>query len=206
MAKRGRPRDFEREEALQRAMELFWDRGYEATTLADLQKVMGNITAPSFYAAFGSKEQVFKEAVELYCRTEGSPLMQALEEGKTARESIGGMLSAALVSFSQPGKPRGCMLVQGAMNTASENQGIQEYARCHRGQTVKMFRKRLEKGVADGDVPGGVDLTAAATFYSTFIQGLSIQARDGASVKALKAATDGAMAAWDALTAPRRQA
>src|SRR5882724_2067699 len=95
MSRTGRPREFDRDEALQRAMELFWAQGYEGTTLAYLQKAMGGITAPSFYAAFGSKEALFKEAVELYCKTEGAPIVKALAEAPTTRASIEGLLRAA---------------------------------------------------------------------------------------------------------------
>src|ERR671931_1576682 len=98
MSRTGRPRDFDRDEALQRATQLFWGQGYEATTLADLQKAMGGITAPSFYAAFGSKEELFREAVELYKRTEGAPIAKALSEGPTARSSVEAMLRASAES------------------------------------------------------------------------------------------------------------
>jgi AcrR family transcriptional regulator len=84
MSRIGRPREFDRDEALKKAVELFWAQGYEGTTLADLQKAMGGITAPSFYAAFGSKEALFKEAVELYHRTQGAPVVKALTETPTA--------------------------------------------------------------------------------------------------------------------------
>src|SRR5262249_19342434 len=95
MSRTGRPREFDRDEALREAMEIFWAQGYEATTLADLQKAMGGITAPSFYAAFGSKEALFREAVELYKKTQGAPILEALTEGPTARASIEGVLRAA---------------------------------------------------------------------------------------------------------------
>src|SRR5688572_25410961 len=87
VARRGRPRSFDREEALRRAMEIFWALGYEGATLTDLQEAMGGITAPSFYAAFGSKESLFREAVELYKKTQGAPIAKALAEGPTARSS-----------------------------------------------------------------------------------------------------------------------
>src|SRR5437762_7214529 len=96
MSQIGRPREFDRQEALERAMELFWAQGYEGTTLADLQKAMGGITAPSFYAAFGSKEALFREVVDLYKGTQGAPVLKALMQGSTSRASIEGMLRAAV--------------------------------------------------------------------------------------------------------------
>ena len=95
MTQLGRPRSFDRKVALRRAMEVFWALGYEGATLNELQEAMGGITPPSFYAAFGSKEQLFREAVELYSTTLGVPMMQALEEGPSARASIEALLNAA---------------------------------------------------------------------------------------------------------------
>ena len=85
MNRTGRPREFDRQKALRRAMELFWAQGYEGTMLTDLQNVMGGIAAPSFYAAFGSKEALFKESVEFYDQTQGSPMVKTLIETPTAR-------------------------------------------------------------------------------------------------------------------------
>jgi AcrR family transcriptional regulator len=99
-------------------MELFWARGYEGTTLEDLQAAMGGISPPSFYNAFGSKEQLFRDAVDLYIATVGGPTVRALQEGKTAREAVETMLRLTAESFSRPGKPHGCMLVLGATNCA----------------------------------------------------------------------------------------
>src|SRR5215467_9072078 len=129
MSRTGRPREFDRDEALQRAMQLFWAQGYEGTTLADLQKAMGGITAPSFYAAFGSKEELFREAVELYKKTEGMPILKELMEGPTARESIEAMLKAATESICGKNNPRGCLMVLGGINCATANKGIEDFLR-----------------------------------------------------------------------------
>src|SRR5580704_6384498 len=99
MAQRGRPRGFNRAHALSQSMEVFWALGYEGATLTALQEAMGGITAPSFYAAFGSKEKLFREAVELYSRTLGIPMMHALDQGPTARASVDGLLDAAVEAF-----------------------------------------------------------------------------------------------------------
>jgi AcrR family transcriptional regulator len=210
MTQRGRPRSFDRELALRRAMEVFWALGYEGATLNDLQKAMGGITPPSFYAAFGSKEELFREAVDLYSRTLGVPMMKALAENPTARASIEGLLETAVESFCKPGLPRGCMLVLGAINNAPANNSVQDYLRGLRARRRKVIQKRLERGVSERELPSGLDLAALASFYTTVVDGLAIQARDGAPRKALKFAVRCAMAAWDSMvgvpeeTAPDR--
>jgi AcrR family transcriptional regulator len=201
MARRGRPRSFDREEALRRAMKIFWAQGYEGATLTDLQDAMGGITAPSFYAAFGSKESLFREAVELYKKTEGAPMIHALTEGSTSRESIEALLYAAVESFSCPNTPHGCMIVLGAINCMRANRDVEDYLRDMRSIRQKTIRRRLRRGVTEGDLPPGLDLTALASFYTTVLDGLAIQARDGASRKTLKATVGCAMAAWDKLVA-----
>jgi AcrR family transcriptional regulator len=202
MAKRGRPRSFDRNQALCQAQHLFWARGYEGVTLADLQAAMGGITAPSFYAAFGSKESLFREIVELHRQTEGRAPAVALSAGATAREAVEALLRTAAESFSQPGKPSGCLLVVGAMNCAQANSGIADFLHDMRQGRQKVIRQRLQRGVREGDLPKGIDLAALAFFYITVLDGLALQARDGASRKALMAAIDGAMAAWGMLTRP----
>jgi AcrR family transcriptional regulator len=203
MALRGRPRTFDRNKALERAMEAFWAHGYEGTSLLDLQKAMGGITPPSFYAAFGSKEQLFKEAAKLHGDKVGAPVFEALMGGASARDSIEGMLRAAAAAFTQPGKPHGCMFVLGAINCSPSNHKIKEHLQGLKTMRVNFFRARLERGVKDGDVPKGADLDSMVIFYSTFLNGLAVQACDGTSRAELLTAIDGAMASWDALVSPR---
>lgn len=201
MPQRGRPRGFDRDEVLQRAMEVFWALGYEGATLADLQAAMGGIAAPSFYAAFGSKEELFREAVELYRGTVGAPIVRALTEQPTARAAIEAMLHEAADSFCSGDKPRGCLIVLGAMNCARASKTVQDHLHLIRVQAPELIRQRLERGVAEGDLPAGLDLAAIAAFYTTVLHGLAIRARDGASRKALMDAVNGAMTAWETLTA-----
>jgi AcrR family transcriptional regulator len=201
MTRRGRPRSFDRQDALRQAMEIFWAVGYEGATLTDLQEAMGGITAPSFYAAFGSKEELFREAVELYSRTLGVPMMKGLAEEPTARASMEALLEAAVEAFCKPGKPRGCMLVLGAMNSMPANKNVQDYLRGLRARRQKAVQRRLRRGVAEGELPPGLDHAALASFYTTVMDGLAIQARDGASRKALKFAVRCAMTAWDTVVA-----
>ena len=201
MARRGRPRSFDREVALRRAMEVFWALGYEGATLTGLQEAMGGITAPSFYAAFGSKEDLFREAVELYSKTLGVPMMKALAEEPTARASLEALLQAAVEAFCRPGKPRGCLLVLGVINSMPANKSVRDHLRGLRARRQKVIQERLQRGVAEGELPSGLDLGALASFYTTVVDGLAIQARDGASRKVLKFAVRCAMAAWDTVVA-----
>jgi len=199
MARLGRPRGFDREKALLRAMQVFWARGYEGATLAGLQKAMGGIAAPSFYAAFGSKEKLFREAVELYSKTLGAPMMESLAEGPTARASIETLLLAAVEAFCKPGAPRGCMFVLSAINTLPANKGVRDSLRALRARRRLAIRRRLERGAAEGELPASLDFNALAAFYTAVVDGLALQARDGAPRKALVFAVRCAMASWDAM-------
>lgn len=195
----GRPREFDRDRALAWAMELFWAQGYEATTLADLQKAMGNITAPSFYAAFGSKEDLFREAVELYKETQGAAILKALEEGPTARDSVEAMLRASVDLVCGNGHPRGCLIVLSAVNCSSANQSVEEFLRVQRALREKLLRQRLRRGISDGDVPASADINGIVSFYISILDGMALQARDGAPRKALRDLVTWGMAAWDAM-------
>jgi AcrR family transcriptional regulator len=201
MARSGRPRSFDRADALRQAMEVFWALGYEGATLTGLQEAMGGIAAPSFYAAFGSKEELFREAVELYSKTLGIPMIKVLSEEPTARAAIEALLRAAVEAFCKPGKPRGCMLVLAAMNSMPANKSVQDHLRGLRARRQKLIQQRLQRGVAEGELPSGLDVSALASFYTTVLDGLAIQARDGASRKALTFAVGCAMAAWDTVVA-----
>ncbi len=200
MAKRGRPAGFDRGEALQRAMELFWERGYEGTTLEDLQAAMGDISPTSLYHAFGSKEALFRQAAEKYQETVGGPALRALNGSPTAREAIHQMLRLTAESFCRPGKPHGCMLVLGAINCTPANAGPQNYLQSIRRAAPKVIKRRLKRAVDEGDLPASTNISAIASFYATILHGLAVEAGDGASRTALMAAVDGAMAAWRALT------
>ncbi|XXY44198.1 TetR/AcrR family transcriptional regulator [Sorangium sp. So ce269] len=202
MAGRGRPRSFDRAAALRRAMEVFWERGYEGTSLTDLTTAMG-INSPSLYAAFGCKESLFREAVSLYNEVEGAAVTRAMSEEPTARRAVEAMLRGNAEAYVSPGKPSGCMIVLAATLGTQESEAVRSHlAEVRRGALVELQR-RLDRGVAEGDLPAGTDTAALAAFYTTVLQGLSIQARDGASREALLAVVDCAMAAWDVLARPR---
>jgi AcrR family transcriptional regulator len=202
MAERGRPRAFDRDDALRRAMEVFWAKGYDRASLSDLTSAMG-INSPSLYAAFGSKEALFQEAVTLYGEVEGADIWNSIEQGRTAKDSVAGFLHSTAVAFTQPGKPAGCLIVLGALHSSDTSENSCSVLRGIRLQNLAMLRDRLERAVAEGDLPATIDTNAIAAFYVTVQQGMSIQARDGASREMLQAIADGAMASWDRLTAPQ---
>jgi AcrR family transcriptional regulator len=198
-ARRGRPRTFDRQEALCAALRVFREHGYEGTSLAELQKAMGDLSPPSLYAAFGSKEELFKEAVELYRKHIGALAARALEQATTTKAAIDALLRSTIAAVTEAGEPRGCLLVQGALNCSPEGEDVQNYLHELRSETHRMVTKRFKAGLAAADIPADTDVAALASFYTTVIHGLAIQARDGASRASLTAAVDCAMAAWDAL-------
>ncbi|MBW7565208.1 TetR/AcrR family transcriptional regulator [Chromobacterium subtsugae] len=179
MSVRGRPRSFDREQALRSAMRVFWAKGYDATQLAELTKVM-NIKPPSFYAAFRSKEAIFREAVELYLHSEGSASMRALASAATTAEAIHGMLLASVDTVLASPGANGCLLILGLVNCEPDNVALQDYLRQIRQHTIQLIQSRLEDGVGKGELPADADCKQLANFYFTVIQGISLQARDGA--------------------------
>lgn len=199
-ARGGRPLGFDRDEALRRAMELFWEVGYDGATTESLQAAMGGLSAPSLYNAFGSKEDLFKAAVDLYVVDMCQPPLEALERAPTAREGMAAMLGAAIEGFTQPGRPQGCLLMSGATRCGRGGQGGQAYLETIRRGAPEGIRSRLARGVAEGDVPAGTDLDAVAEFYATVAQGLALRAGDHAGRAALLTTAAGAMAAWAGMT------
>lgn len=204
MSPRGRPRGFDREAALRAAVELFWERGYEGTSLTDLTSAMG-IRAPSLYAAFGSKEDLFREAVALYQSEQDAPVSQAERDHPTAKDAIEAVLRRAAVAYSNPNSPRGCMVVLAALNCTPEHESVREFLSGCRLNSEGVLRRRLDQGVADGDVPAETKTSTVAAFYLTVMHGMSIQARDGFSRETLDAVTDSALLAWDGLMGIRPQ-
>lgn len=198
MTERGRPRSFDRAAALQRAMEVFWAQGYDGTSMTDLIAAMA-VNSPSIYAAFGSKEALFREAVALYRATEGGRIWGAMTTAPSARAAIDTVLRVSAEEFTRIRKPRGCLIVLGALHTDDGNEAVHRELQELRAENMKMLLLRLKRGVVEGELPDGPDWRAIATFYITVQQGMSIQARDGASRRALLAVADCAMAAWDGL-------
>jgi AcrR family transcriptional regulator len=187
---RGRPRAFDRDKALAAAMEVFWRKGFEATSISDLTEAMG-INPPSLYAAFGDKEQLFLEAAEAYGRRRGDECPYCDEP--TARGAIEKLLTYMARELSANDQPRGCMMAMAAATSANASTRLQKILAEKRTANREHLRARIKQGIADGDVPADADASALADFYVTIKSGLSMQARDGASRKSLLATVERAM-------------
>jgi AcrR family transcriptional regulator len=201
-ASRGRPRSFDRAAALDRAMQVFWQRGYEGTSLSDLTAAMG-INAPSLYAAFGAKEALFTEAVDLYQSIEGAASQRALDDAPTAKAGFAALLRYHAAHYAAPDRPPGCMVILSGIVGGPENRSIREMLTARRNEGMAGMAARIRRGLREGDVSKGADAAAIAAFYAAILQGMSIQARDGAGPTVLRAIAEGAIAAWDELVAAK---
>jgi TetR/AcrR family transcriptional regulator, copper-responsive repressor len=179
---RGRPRAFDREAALTKAMHLFWSKGYP----------------PSLYAAFGDKQRLFEESVGCYQAGEGSFAARALTEEETAKAAIARLLKEAASNFTAWPSPPGCMVVLAAINCADEDEGIATFLRERRMMAERKIRERIKQGASQGELPPGVNVAALAAFVAAVFQGMSVKARDGASRNELETIAAQAMAAWPA--------
>ncbi|MBO6900038.1 MAG: TetR/AcrR family transcriptional regulator [Rhizobiaceae bacterium] len=195
---RGRPRTFDREKALRRAMMVFWERGYEAASLEDLTEAMG-INRPSLYSAFGRKEDLFREAVALYDTIETAPIVNAVEDSPTAYAGIEAALKRNIEVFTRAKTPRGCLVTLALLSGRKENSEIRDFLCENRRSGQALLRRRIERGIAEGDVPAKADPDRMALFYTTVIHGLSVQAKDGITHEDLCSTADAALAAWDRL-------
>ena len=195
MAVIGRPRGFDRDAALEAAMLLFWRKGFAATSMSDLCDAMG-ISSPSLYAAFGSKEALYLEAVEYYARTIGPPVWDKLAEGATARAGIENLLIAWTESLPKSrATPAGCMALLAAVGDEWPATIVRVVKKV-RLEMLGTLRSRLETAVAKGELPASTDIDGLSRFYLSVFQGMAVQAKDGATSAELRSVAAAAMAAW----------
>jgi AcrR family transcriptional regulator len=195
MAITGRPSGFDRGAALETAMLLFWRKGFAATSMNDLCDAMG-IRSPSLYAAFGSKEALYLEAVQHYVRTIGPPVWDKLVEATTARAGVENLLLAGTQTLPESGAmPAGCMAMLAGVSDEWPA-AITDVVSKVRFDVLGELRSRLETGVAAGELPATTDIDGLSRFYLSVFQGMAIQARDGATLAQLRGIAAAAMAAW----------
>jgi AcrR family transcriptional regulator len=190
----GRVRQFDADVALDRALDVFWARGYEGATLPELTKAMG-INRPSLYAAFGNKEKLFRKALDRYQTGPMSFLTEALKE-PSARAAAEAIFSGFIRMQRNREKARGCLVVTGALASGDEAETVRQILAQLRQSIVAVFRKRFERAVEDGDLPKGTDCATLGRYIATILNGLAVQAASGTPEKELRLVAALAMQAW----------
>lgn len=191
---RGRPRGFDREVALDRALEIFWARGYAGTSIADLTAAM-QINPPSLYAAFGDKRQLYLAALDRYQQRGLAALDALLVAAPDTRSAIAGALRQMVCEMTRTDRPSGCMVVLSGLHCGSEAD-LEPLVAARRAEIEDRLQQRIRRGVAAGDVAAAVDPATLAGFYATLLQGLSVQARSGVAQARLLAIVETALTVW----------
>ncbi|WP_242561707.1 MULTISPECIES: TetR/AcrR family transcriptional regulator [Pandoraea] len=195
--KRGRPRLLDRDAGLEIAARLFWEHGYEGTSVADLTSAMG-IPPPSLYAMYGSKDELFSQALDFASVRETKVGLEALQGKMAAREAVTLYLLDAAYRFADPGRPRGCMVSTAFLQYSEKSEDVARAVASRRELGLQTLKARLDRAIAEGELDRKTDTDSLARFYGAVVQGMSAQACDGASEETLKRLVEIAMRAWPA--------
>ena len=200
MAQMGRPRAFDRQAAVGQAMFLFWQQGYESTSLSQLKAALGGgISAPSFYAAFGSKEALFREAAQCYVDTYARVTQCLWDDALAPRDAVELALRQSASMQCAPGHPPGCMVALGCMSAPTpEHAAVAEPLTQSRARTRAGFVRCVQRAVASGELSASTDAVSLAAVFDSFLSGVSIQARDGMAYAVLDPAITQILRVWDA--------
>ena len=190
----GRPRAFDSDKALEKALEVFWRKGYDGTSLADLTDAMG-INKPSLYAAFGNKEQLFIKAIELYESRPNAFFFEALSQ-KTAYAVAEYMLFSAADELADDSHPNGCVIVQGALSCSEAAASVKEALITKRLRHETQIAQRFSEAKQAGDLPESADPEVLARYLGTVLQGMTIQVTNGADKQQLREIANMALMAF----------
>ena len=190
----GRPRAFDIDKALERALQVFWEKGYEGTSLSDLTEAMG-INRPSLYAAYGNKEALFRKALDRYVERTIALVRDAINE-PTARGVAERLLRSAADMVTNPHHPPGCLTVRGALSSGEEADPIRLELALRRSEGEAAIRERLERAKGEGELPTSTNPADLARYLATVYQGMSVQAAGGATREQLRRVAETALRAW----------
>jgi len=190
----GRPRRFDIDTALNRAVEVFWRKGYEGASVSDLTEAMG-INPPSLYAAFGNKEALFRKALDRYQASHAAFWKEALD-APTAFEAVKRLLHGTAERLTEKGNPPGCLIVQGALCGGEECDSVKAELASRRNASMALIRERLKRGRAAGDLPTNAHPGSLARYVTTVIQGMAVQAASGTTRAELRRVAEAALRAW----------
>ena len=190
----GRPREFDPDQALDRALRVFWRSGYEGASMADLTEAMG-ITKPSLYAAFGNKEELFRKALDRYVDGPGGYVQVALAK-PTAREVVEHLLYQAADAVTDPENPPGCLAVQGALCCGEAAEIIKQELMSRRANGEENLRKRFARAITEGDLPRESNAADLARYISAIVQGMAVQAAGGVSREQLRKIAEMTLRTW----------
>lgn len=193
---RGRPPAFDHEEALEKALKVFWLRGFEGASMTELTEALG-INRPSIYAAFGNKEELFRKALGKYLAGPVAYVAEAMKE-PTSRQVVEKYLTKSAEFLTNPNNPRGCMIVQGALSCGQGSELIQQELIAYRKGYEDTLRQRFELARLQGDLPSSINASDLAKYIATIHQGMSVQATSGATIEELMAVVQVALKNWPA--------
>ena len=198
MARTGRPRAFDRDDAIRCAMHLFWQHGYDATSLDQLRRGMGGISSASFYAAFGSKETLYREVLDRYLETHGQVTVSLKDESLAPREAIERALRQSARMQTELSHPKGCLVVLSTSVSSKENEPLAALAAAERRVNRDAILRCVRSAIASGELRKETDVIGLATMIEGMLLGFSMQARDGIEGEALDAAVNSVLVMWDA--------
>lgn len=198
MPRTGRPRGFDKDVAVQQAMRLFWEQGYEATSLAQLKAAMGDIAPASFYAAFKSKEALFRAVVDHYLATHGQVTAPLFDPAVPPRVAVEQSLRASARMQTDGTHPLGCLVVLSTSTSSPESRHLQAMLATERGRNRTGLHVCLQRAINAGELYPDTDVPGLTAAFGAFLTGLSIEARDDVSLPSLDAGITELMRLWDA--------
>lgn len=197
MASRGRPKCFDRETVLEAAMMLFWERGFEQTSVDEVASAM-DIRTSSLYSSFGDKEGLFLAAVNHYLAGRGSVFDEAVIKGKSVRESFSNLFKVTARELTRTDQPRGCMLCLALPTCSPKYEELQQELDRLREKSDAVWIRRLQEAVKLKELPKSADINLLLAYFRTTTSGMSLQARSGATQAQLMKIGQLAMQVWPA--------